>query len=121
MEEEKILMGQRELKTWHLMELVRVGKITLKEAGERIGVSYRQAKRIGRTIRERGILTFRKGIRAEPSQHNGDLWSLQKRGYLANPKYPKSKEKRFDLISKSQIPWFQKNFINRLEVLLTNV
>jgi len=76
-------MGQRELKTWHLMEMVEAGKITLREAGERIGVSYRQAKRIGRTIRERGILTFRKGIRAEPSQHNGDLLGFQKRGYLA--------------------------------------
>jgi len=52
-------MGQRELKTWHLMEMVEAGKITLREAGERIGVSYRQAKQIGRTIRERGILTFR--------------------------------------------------------------
>ena len=48
-------MGQRELKRWHLMEMVKVGKITLREAGERIGVSYRQAKRIGRAIRERGI------------------------------------------------------------------
>jgi hypothetical protein len=36
MEQEKILMGQRELKRWHLMEMVKVGKITLREAGERI-------------------------------------------------------------------------------------
>ena len=41
-------MGQRELKRWHLMEMVEAGKITLREAGERIGVSYRQAKRIGK-------------------------------------------------------------------------
>ncbi len=54
-EQEKILMGQRQLKRWHLMKMVEVGKITLREAGERIGVSYRQAKRIGRAIRERGI------------------------------------------------------------------
>jgi hypothetical protein len=40
MEKEKILMGQRELKRWHLMEMVKVGKITLREAGERIGVNY---------------------------------------------------------------------------------
>jgi hypothetical protein len=55
MEQEKILMGERELRRWHLMELVKAGKITLKEAGEKIGVSYRQAKRIRRTIRERGL------------------------------------------------------------------
>jgi hypothetical protein len=26
-EQEKVLMGQRELKRWHLMEMVEVGKI----------------------------------------------------------------------------------------------
>jgi len=41
METEKILMGQKELKRWHLMELVKGGKITLREAEEKIGVSYR--------------------------------------------------------------------------------
>ena len=44
MEQEKILMGQRELKRWHLMEMVKVGKITLREAGERIGVFYRETR-----------------------------------------------------------------------------
>jgi hypothetical protein len=38
MEQEKILMGQTELKRWHLMELAKVEKITLKEAEEKIGV-----------------------------------------------------------------------------------
>lgn len=37
------------------MEMVDVGKITLKEAGGKIGVSYRQAKRIRRAIKEKGI------------------------------------------------------------------
>ena len=62
-------MGQRELKRWHLMEMVKVGKITLREAGERIGVSYRQAKRIGRAIRERGINALVHGNRGRPSNH----------------------------------------------------
>jgi transposase len=62
-------MGQRELKRWHLMELVKVGKITLKEAGEKIGVSYRQAKRIRRAIRERGIKALVHGNRGRPSNH----------------------------------------------------
>ncbi len=69
MEQEKILMGQRELKRWHLMEIVKVGKITLREAGERIGVSYRQAKRIGQAIRERGIKALVHGNRGRPSNH----------------------------------------------------
>lgn len=62
-------MGQRELKRWHLMEMVKVGKITLREAGERIGVSYRQAKRIGQAIRERGIKGLVHGNRGRPSNH----------------------------------------------------
>ena len=60
-------MGRKELKRWHLMELVRVGKITLKEAGEKIGVAYRQAKRIGRAIREE-----------RPTSHPGSVPFLQK-------------------------------------------
>src|SRR3989304_9750563 len=67
--QEKILMGQRELKRCHLMEMVEVGKITLREAGERIGVSYRQAKRIGQAIRERGIKGLVHGNRGRPSNH----------------------------------------------------
>jgi hypothetical protein len=66
METEQILMGQKELKRWHLMELVKTGKITLREAGERIGVSYRQAKRIGRAIRDRGIKGLVHGNRGRP-------------------------------------------------------
>ncbi len=45
METEKILMGQKQLQGWHLMKMVEIGKITLKEASERIGVSYRQANK----------------------------------------------------------------------------
>jgi transposase len=69
MEQEKILMGQKQLQRWHLMKMVEVGKITLKEAGERIGVSYRQAKRIGRAIRKRGIKGLIHGNRGRPSNH----------------------------------------------------
>jgi len=47
-------MGQRQLQRWHVIGLVEGGKITLKEAGEKIGVSYRQAKRIRKAIRDRG-------------------------------------------------------------------
>ena len=62
-------MGQKELKRWYLMELVKGGKITLREAGEKIGVSYRQAKRIRQTIRDRGIKALVHGNRGQPSNH----------------------------------------------------
>ncbi len=53
MRQEKLPMGQRELRRWHLMELAKAGKITLREAGEKMGVSYRQAKRLCRTRKYR--------------------------------------------------------------------
>jgi transposase len=67
MEGEKILMGQRQLQRWHLMEMVEVGKITLKEAGEKIGVCYRQAKRIRRVLREKGMRGLIHGNTGRPS------------------------------------------------------
>ncbi len=39
-EQEKVLMGQRELKKCHLMKMVEAGKITLKEAAEKKRVNY---------------------------------------------------------------------------------
>ena len=68
METEKILMGQRQLQRWHVMKMVEVGKITLKETSEKIGVSYRQAKRIGSAIRDRGMKALVHGNRGRPSQ-----------------------------------------------------
>jgi len=47
-------MGQKQLQRWHLIKMVEGRKITLREAGEKMRVSYRHAKRIRRTIRERG-------------------------------------------------------------------
>jgi len=48
-------MSQRQLQRWHVIGLVEGGKITLKEAGEKIGVSYRQAKRIWRAVGVKGV------------------------------------------------------------------
>ena len=47
-------MSQRQWQRWHVMGLVEAGKITLEEAGEKIGVSYRQAKRIRKAVKLRG-------------------------------------------------------------------
>jgi len=49
------------------MKMVEVGKITLKEAGEKIGVSYRQAKRIRRAIKEKGMRGLIHGNTGRPS------------------------------------------------------
>ena len=65
--EERLLMGQKQLQRWHVMKMAEVGKITLKEAGEKLGVSYRQAKRIRRAIRDKGIKGLIHGNRGRPS------------------------------------------------------
>ena len=50
-------MGEKQLHRLHLMKLMEEGKITLKEATGKIGVSYRQAKRI-RSTSKRGCETY---------------------------------------------------------------
>ena len=50
------------------MEMVKGRKITLREAGEKMGVSYRQAKRIRRAIRDRGMQGLVHGNRGQPSK-----------------------------------------------------
>jgi transposase len=72
MKGEKILMSQRQLQRWHLMGLVEGGKITLKEANEKIGVSYRQSKRIRRAVREKGMKGLIHGNMGRPSNHRID-------------------------------------------------
>jgi len=62
-------MGQKQLQRWHLMEMVEGGKITLKEAGEKIGVSYRQSKRIRRAVRDQGMKGLIHGNMGRPSNH----------------------------------------------------
>lgn len=54
MEGEKIVLSQRQLQRFQVMGLVEPGKITLKEAGEKKGVSYWQAKRIRSRVKEKG-------------------------------------------------------------------
>jgi transposase len=72
METENILMGQKQLQRWHLIKMVEGRKITLREAGEKMGVSYRHAKRIRRAIRERGIKGLVHGNRGQPSKRRID-------------------------------------------------
>ena len=75
-------MGQRELKRWHLMELVKAGKITLREAGEKIGVSYRQAKRIRTSNpgeRDQSVSPWQSGSAIQPP----DQRDLTREGFRA--------------------------------------
>jgi transposase len=60
------------------MGLVEGGKITLKEAGEKIGVSYRQAKRIRRRLRIKGIKGILHGNTGRTPWNRTADWVRQK-------------------------------------------
>jgi len=50
MEKDIVAMSQRERQRFHLLEMAIGGKITLKDAGKRMGVSYRHAKRLKKKL-----------------------------------------------------------------------
>ena len=53
MEGDKIFMSQRQLQRYHALKLVEAGKLTLREAAEMIGVSYRHAKQINKKVQKK--------------------------------------------------------------------
>jgi DNA-directed RNA polymerase specialized sigma subunit len=46
MEKDILNMSQKERQRYHLLQMVLDGKNNLKDAGKRMGVSYRHAKRL---------------------------------------------------------------------------
>ena len=69
MEGEKIFMSQKQLQRAEVMGLVEAGKITLKEGAEKIGMSYRQTKRIRKRVQEKGRKGLIHGNTGNPSNH----------------------------------------------------
>lgn len=51
---DKLIMSRKELKRKVILEEVKKGLLSLKEATLRLGISYRQAKRIKKRYREKG-------------------------------------------------------------------
>ena len=69
MKGDTITLSQRQLQRVRTMSLVEAGKITLKEAAEKIGRSYRQAKRIWKRVKEEGVKGMIHGNSGKPSNH----------------------------------------------------
>jgi len=69
MEGEKVLMSQRQLHRFRVVGFVESGRITLKEAAAKMGVSYRQAKRIWKRVREKGAQGLLHGNAGRSPQH----------------------------------------------------
>ena len=60
-------MSQKERQRYHLLKMVIVGKITLKETDNLMGVSYRQAKRLKKKLISEGAKGLIHGNRGRPS------------------------------------------------------
>ncbi len=69
MKGDKIALSQRQLQRVRVMSLVEAGKITLREAADKIGRSYRQAKRIWKRVKEEGVKGVIHGNTGRPSNH----------------------------------------------------
>ena len=69
MKGDKITLSQRQLQRVRVMSLVEAGKITLREAADKIGRSYRQAKRIWRRVKTKGIQGVIHGNTGKPSNY----------------------------------------------------
>jgi transposase len=69
MEGEKVLMSQRQLHRFRVVGFVESGRITLKEAAAKMGVSYRQAKRIWKRVRGKGAQGLLHGNAGRSPQH----------------------------------------------------
>ena len=87
------------------MGLVTAGRITLKEAAEKIGRSYRQAKRIRKRVQEEGAKGLVHGNTGKPSNHQMDAGIWQKVLKLSQEVYKEFNDTHFTekLIEKERI------------------
>jgi transposase len=67
MKGDQITLSQKQMQRFQVMGLVEAGRMTLKEAAEKIGRSYRQAKRIWKRVREEGVQGVIHGNSGKPS------------------------------------------------------
>jgi transposase len=95
MEWEKIEMGQKQWQRWQVMRMVEEGKITLKEAGEKIGVSYRQAKRIRQAVKEKGVKGLIHGNTGRLSSHRTEEGIRRRIVELSRKKYAEFNDSHF--------------------------
>ncbi|MDR2485720.1 MAG: helix-turn-helix domain-containing protein [Treponema sp.] len=73
----KLAMGQKELLRGKVLEQVKTGPLTLKEAALRLKISCRQAKRLYRAYREQGDAALIHGNRGRRSNNRtAEEWAL---------------------------------------------
>jgi len=67
MRKDILKMSQKERQRHHLLQMVLDGKTTLKDAGKRMGISYRHAKRLKKRFITEGAKGLVHGNRGRPS------------------------------------------------------
>jgi transposase len=78
----KLPMGQKELLRGKIMEQVKTGPLTLKEAALRLKIRYRQSKRLYRAYREKGDAALIHGNTGRRS-HNRTAEEVKERALAA--------------------------------------
>jgi transposase len=91
----KILMSQQQLQRYRIMGLVESGKLTLREAAEKMGLSYRQAKRICKRVREKGAQGLLHGNAGRSPQHRISEEVRQKLLTLSRETYSEFNDRHF--------------------------
>jgi transposase len=95
MKGEKIELSQRQVQKFQVMSLVEAGKMLLKEAAEKIGLSYRQAKRIRKRVKEKGVKGLIHGNRGKASSRRLDERVKAKVLELSRKVYPAFNDQHF--------------------------
>src|SRR5512138_1173280 len=95
MKGDKITLSQKQIQRFQVMSLVEAGKITLAEAAEKIGKSYRQAKRIRKRVKEEGVKGVLHGNTGKTSNHRTPEELRQKVLELSQGKYGEFNDTHF--------------------------
>ena len=105
MKGDKILMSQEQLQGYRVMSLVEAGEITLMEAAEKIGRSYRQAKRIWKRVKEEGDTGVIHGNTGKLSNHRTPAEVEEKVLQLSRMRYGEFNDTHFTemLIEREEI------------------
>ena len=69
MKGDKVLLSEKQLQRFRVVGLVESGRMNLEEAAVKIGVSYRQARRICKRVREKGAQGLLHGNAGHSPQH----------------------------------------------------
>ncbi len=73
MKEGYILVDEKHYLRWKVIELVETGRLTLREVAEKLGISFRQAKRIKQVALRDGPSGLSHGNRGRPPTSSGPV------------------------------------------------